>query len=501
MFERKRDKLFVALAVLLAWIPANAFADRYHVKFSTARADDDEALRLAQVSALLTPHRGRVQLVRAAEDSGLYNGWAGFVTSIEAVDEHGRSLELVIESPGVWRLPQHKRGEIEIRYSVNLQHDRFPNDPGDDELAYARPYGLMWSSRALFIEGAPSDDVAVEFELPDGWKASTQWQPSDENEWRFQPKNTDDLLNSAFMVGAHQQTTVDIGAAKALIALGPPVVKMEAVFTPLLQGFLGSYATLLQDTLTDNFLLIGGDASFLGGGVMGRTISLSLNEDAAGQGAQLLAAYIIAHEGFHLWNSKWRIQKVSADDLEWFQEGLAEYYAFLTSLRMGLIDEPTYWGFVAERYTAYAAAFEAGDSLTSAAATKNTSATSYDLIYSGGMIALLMMDIEVRTATNSEKSLDDIVREVHAKYSTGRETLTLEELRKLIRVETGVDFIRLMRRNIRGSEQFDLKEALGKLGLNLAHQYTEQGLIVTITELPMQSSENTAARLDYITGQ
>ena len=169
----------VALCCAAAWaaVPP-ALADHYKVSFARARQDDDGAMRLANVEATLTPDNGRIRLSRAAGDSGLYHGWAGFLTSIEGRDAAGRPLELVYEGAGVWRVAPHPRGEVRLRYSMNLQHDRFRNEPGDDELAYARPYGVMWTARALFMEGAPSENVTVAFDLPPGWRVSTPWQPA-----------------------------------------------------------------------------------------------------------------------------------------------------------------------------------------------------------------------------------------------------------------------------------------------------------------------------------
>ncbi|MBL4620068.1 MAG: hypothetical protein JKX88_08230 [Marinicaulis sp.] len=456
-------------------------ADHYKISFSTARTDDDGALREAHIEATLTPDRGRIKLIRAASDSGLYHGWAGFLTKIEAEDASGRAVALRYEKPGVWRVVGRSRGEITLRYSMNLQHDRFLNEPGDDELAYARPYGVMWTTRAMLMEGAPSSDIIVEFDLPDGWKVSTPWRRRSAGEAVFLPNDTDDLLDAAFMAGEHIEKSFDMGAAQALLALGPPVEGLSALFEPLMQGFFGAYTELFDDSPDNNFLLIAGDASFLGGGVMGRTISLSLNEEAAGPQGQLLAAYIIAHEGFHLWNAQWGSQNKNAGELEWLAEGLAEYYAFLTSVRLGLLDEEIFLGLVSERYGAYLMALASGDSLVSAAATKNTSSTSSDLIYNGGMMAALLFDLEIRRSTNGDKSLDDVVRSIHAQCANSKTELTLTDLRRLIRQDTGVDFGVAMRKNIRRTEPFDLTAALAGAGLSADITHTDDSASIEIT--------------------
>ena len=503
MFKKSTLKMhtIVGAAAIVAGLPDAALADHYKVKFSTERGDDDGALRRASVEAVLTPDRNRIAMTRAAEDTGLYQGWAGFLTGIEASDANGQPVTLILEAPGVWRVGRRARGEITLNYTMNLQHDRFANEPGDDELAYARPYGVMWSARALFMEGAAADDVTVEFDLPADWRVSTPWKRQGEDGWIFNANDTDDLLDAAFLAGTHEEIIVDLGEANALIALGPPVAEMGAMFEPLMGGFFGAYTSLFGDAPKDNFLLIGGDASFLGGGVMGRTISLSLNEDAGGEQAQFIAAYIIAHEGFHLWNARWGGQNKSAGELEWLAEGAAEYYAFLTSGRMGLFDGESFLGFVAERYGAYLDALSSGDSLASAAATKNSKPTSYDLVYNGGMSVLFYLDLEMRAATGGEKSLDDVIRAIHTNSADDGPALTLAALKKIIRDETGVNISHLIRHHIRGTEPLDLTGALGRVGLSLQTEETDDGVVRQIVRSPSQTPEQTTLYQGWIGGE
>ncbi len=490
-----------AAAVAIAAMPGAVLADQYKISFATERGDDDGALRRATVEAVLTLDRNRIRMIRAAEDTGLYQGWAGFLTGIEAVDARGEPVALILEAPGVWRVGRRVRGEIFLNYTMNLQHDRFANEPGDDELAYARSYGVMWTTRALLMEGAAANDIRVEFDLPEGWKVSTPWKRQSEEAWVFKAKDNDDLLDGAFMAGMHDETVVDMGNAKAFIALGPPVSEMGAMFEPLIQGFFGAYQKLFDDAPKDNFLLIGGDASFLGGGVMGRTISLSLNEDAKDGAAQFIAAYIISHEGFHLWNSRWGGQNQNLGELEWLSEGAAEYYAFLTSLRLGLVDEETFLGLIAERYGAYLGALASGDSLVSAAATKNSASASYDLIYNGGMSVLFYLDLEIRGATGGAKSLDDVIRVIHQNYDDGAGVLSLATLRKTIRTETGVDIGDIIRRHIRGNEAIDVAGALAKAGLSVTIEEGDEGPVAQITRASPSTPEQAALYQGLMSGE
>jgi len=442
-----------------------AAADHYKVSFERVRADDDGALRLARVEASLTPVDGKIKLVRAAADSGLYHGWAGFVTEMAASDARGRPLPTTYEGQGVWRLQSNAPGPVTVRYAVALQHDRFRNEPGDDELAVARGYGVMWTARALFLEGGPSKDVVVEFALPPGWKISTPWRRLSGTGWVFRPEDTDDLLDAAFLAGGHEEFSFPMGKARAVIALGPPVRAFGATFRPLMQSYFAAYERLLRATPDDNFLLIGMDASFLGGGVIGRTISLSLNKDAEGAQGRAVMGHLIAHEGFHLWNVRWA-PAGAPPELEWFAEGTAEYYALLTGRRLGLIDDASFLARLSDHVDLYRRALGSGQAIAGAGTTKNASEASYNLVYSGGVTALLLADLDIRRATQGRRSLDDVVRAVHAEYAGGSTgVLSLAALAALTKRETGYDLSGLIVRHIRGAAPMDLSRALEPVGL------------------------------------
>jgi hypothetical protein len=139
----------VALALTLATAPCAALAGRYRVEILPGRSDDDGALRRARVEARLSPREGEIGFFRSGADTGLFHQWATFLLDLEATDAAGEPLELIYEHPGTWRLPNWRKGEVTARYTMLLQHDRFPNEPGDDELAAARSYGVMWTTRAL----------------------------------------------------------------------------------------------------------------------------------------------------------------------------------------------------------------------------------------------------------------------------------------------------------------------------------------------------------------
>jgi predicted metalloprotease with PDZ domain len=493
--------LGLTLTLVVAATGTIARADAYRVELLPGRSDDDGALRRARVEAHLVPRDGRIGFFRAGADTGLYHQWATFLLDIEATDAAGGPLDLIYEPPGAWRVDGWPGGEVTVHYTMLLQHDRFPNEPGDDELAAARPYGVMWTTRALFVEGAPATDIGVRFELPEGWIVTTPWKRAAEPATRFTAHDTDDLLDAAFLAGRHREVSMPIGEGEARLALGPPVARTEALFSPLLESYLGYYATLFGESPRDAILLIALDASFLGGGVIGRTISLSLDREMDPAAAAPLVAYVIAHEGFHLWGAQWQAATGHEGELEWLNEGAADYYALLTARRLQQINEATFLERLAGHYAKYLAARSSGESLVSAAATKLQASTSYDLVYSGGASAMATIDLTLRRRSGGERSADDLLRALHRDYRTpGGKGLSLEELAVAAQRAAGVDLGEILRNQVASTQPVALGDALASVGLVLEVRESEEQPVVEIHRVSEPTAAQDAAYAAWASG-
>ena len=480
-----------------------AFADSYHVKFSQGRDDDDGAMRRAEVVATLTPENGRIRMVRDGADLRLYNQWAGFVVSIEASDAQGRPLDLVYEPFGVWRVRGWRSGDVTVRYSMTLQHDRFPNQPGDDELAYARPYGVMWTGRALFVEGAASNDVSVAFEAPEGWRVTSPWRASDASGLRFQPDDTDDLLNSAFFAGVHAETIVRVAGMEARVAAGPDMAAEAAYYRQMLETYLPAFADFFGAPATRPPVVIMARGGFFSGGVMGRSISIVQREDPderIGITMRDAMRHAVGHEGFHLWQVQWRINPDDNAALYWLTEGTAEYYWALISARRGAFGPDVVLNEIARHHARYLNALPGG-SIAAAGRTKLDSRASYDRVYSGGFTAALALDLMIRRETGGVKSLDDVMRRVHARFGqSGAQELTPTRLVRTIRDETGLRVDRFFAAHIEGAAPFPLSDLMREVGVCLDAERGDEGWRATATRCSQITPAQEAAWAGWIGG-
>ena len=67
-------------------------------------------------------------------------------------------------------------------------------------------------------------------------------------------------------------------------------------------------------------------------------VTLLLLKNKLEENNKIIWANYMAHELFHYWNSD-LMKAANYSDRQWFSEGTAEYYANLTTVRVGIIDE------------------------------------------------------------------------------------------------------------------------------------------------------------------
>jgi len=410
---------------LVLWVDGSPAATDYVVKVDAQRP------RVAAVKARLRPDERGLCMTRNARDTGLEHGWATFVHDLHVTSAAGEVLETTYDGAGCWRV--RADGPVAVRYMVLLQHDRFPNEPGDDELAYAGDWGQFWTGRALFLEGALPEDLHVSFDLPEGWDVTVPW-PAAGAPNEFRPADLDALLDNGFMLGRHETHVLESVGAHVQIGLagaGPQARAGEVV--ELLRSALAAFTDLHQAPPPGGELAVFlGQGRLLGGGVIGNTISM-LVEDEVPDALLPMLAYLVTHEVFHLWNA--HLEYADTASFHWFCEGFAEYYTFRHLRMTGVWDEAMLRSQLDERYALYRDAAGAL-SLVDAGQQK---LDHYDLIYSGGLIAAASLDALIRSQSEGRHRLDDVLPVLLQRHPRGGEPLSLERLVGRIREVTGVD--------------------------------------------------------------
>ena len=198
----------------------------------------------------------------------------------------------------------------------------------------------------------------------------------------------------------------------------------------------------------------------------------------------------MGHELFHYWNGNHFLVGKNKADVEWFGEGFTEYYAILTLLRVGLIDEALYFKKL-ERY--FARLFITRKmwpvealSLVAAGADKPA---NWLFLYGGGATVALLLDIEIRALTGGRKGLDEVMRLMTQRSNNGQNPFDVSDVLATVNEVSASDFSAFFDDYVLGTEKFPpLKTTLAKAGLHL-DQFSDE---FYIQRLPNPSKEQQA---------
>jgi predicted metalloprotease with PDZ domain len=376
-----------------------------------------------------------------------------------------------------WRL--QPAGATRITVSFDFRADAL-----DNAMAWARDDFAFFNGTNLFLYPEGRDlafGSQVEVVTEADWKVASAMPVVAGTTGDRSRHATDyhELVDMPFFVGAFDLDSARVGGLWMRLATYPsrrlagPArdnlwQQLRAMMPPMVEVFgqlpIRDYTTLMVfDTSS-----AGGSALEHGNSHVGIYSPFVI-------GSSLLPL-ITAHEIFHLWNVKrmrpaemvpYRYDRAQPTALLWVSEGLTDYYADLTLLRAGIVD-------TAEFLEMTQAKIDEVDGVPPVAledASLSTwvqpgDGTAY-LYYPKGSLAGLLLDIQIRDASDNAASLDDVMRDVYQRTFEARRAGFTEAdwWAAVTRAARGKPFAAFVDRYIDGREPFPYDEVLALGGL------------------------------------
>lgn len=213
--------------------------------------------------------------------------------------------------------------------------------------------------------------------------------------------------------------------------------------------------------------------------VMGSRWSMKTREDFTSW------LQLVAHEVFHAWNVKrlrpgelgpFDYTKATPTAGLWIAEGFTAYYEKLLVRRSGLMTQNAYLTRVSKVMAAVqnppgskvqTLCESSKDAYIKYYQPDENSANTTVSYYDKGAVVGLLLDAEIRSATQGAKSLDDVMRAAYAKYA-GETGYTVAQFEAVASEIAGKDLTAFFDRCVRSTEPLPLDEGLAKLGLRFA---------------------------------
>jgi predicted metalloprotease with PDZ domain len=350
----------------------------------------------------------------------------------------------------------------------------------------------------LWVRGLEAAEHEVQVVAPAGWRTSTALAPVGEN--RFLARSHDELVDSPMEIGTHallewEQSgrphrfavwgTRSFDAERLLADTREIVAAAERMFGGLPYE---RYVFLLHLMPEGRGGLEHRDSSSL---QAERWALPAPGEEPDEKYEDFLA--LVAHEFFHVWNAK-RIRPEALGPFDytrenytrdlWVVEGLTTYYTDLLLLRSGRITEARYLERLGEQITRFQAlpgrrrqtlAESSFDTWIRFYRPDEHTPNAQISYYQKGALVGLLLDLEIRRASEGARSLDDLMRLLWERYGArdvGYPETGPGSVEALAAEVAGEDLSAFFDRYIRGTAELDFDRALGAAGLRLARGST-----------------------------
>ena len=398
-----------------------------------------------------------------------------------------------------WLVDARAGTPVTLSYEVALEHDRSEWPAGLDSAAFRTGNGVFFTGRALFLmngrirspfvtanlawmEGVlvPREDsreaIEVSFSLPDGWRASTPWVPTEQG---FVADDLIALSESMLMLGTQDTRQTEQSGTALTLALGGETVlsageRLQKAFREAhsyYTGVFGGPPKTSRENPLKRAIVVVNSGDVIDGEVIGNNLSVTFAEDqpifsvsrreTQPDSPVVLPLQVVFHEFFHLWNG---ITFASATEAEWFKEGVTDFYALRAARQLGYLDRATFITLLGDQYRRHLAARAASElSLTEAG---KDEFAQHELLYPGGLLVGLSLDLIIRTETANDKSLDDLMRRVYAEYGASGKALSTEAVQGFAEALTNTDLTDFFARYVTGSEAIPLTDYLKLAGLD-----------------------------------
>lgn len=445
---------------------------------------------------------GAVEAVLPAWRPGRYEilDPAGTVRGMTATAPDGTALDVEKIAKARWRISGTAGDAFTLRWRVYANAIGNRTRHVDDTHAFLNP-----SSCFLYVPELRDRAIEVDCSRrPAGWRIATGLAPEPGAPAVVTAANYDELADAPLEIGEQDVLRFEVDGVPHEIVLWPAgerydAERMIADFRGIVEAGLEIFGRLPYERYV--FMIHvgagGGGTEHVHSTIMQtsrRNIEASLMAADGDEGAWRRFLGLVAHEHFHVWNVKqfrpkglkpYDYERENYTDLLWVAEGTTSYYDELLLVRAGLHDAD---GFLERMGSAIDA-----HRRRPGARVQSLARSSFDAwvvfnrrtpdavncsvsFYSGGMLASMLIDLELRARTEGAASMDDVMLELFRRFPLEARGYDEGDLRAILRELAGGDAAAidaLLDRHVRDTEPMDFTRGLAAVGLELVLEPNE----------------------------
>ncbi len=451
---------FLYLFLLTLALPAFAWdgkPNQYRVSFNA------DASR-ARVEAEVYVEGKELVLFGVTPTAKWKNGQADFLENITVRDMAGAPLALSDKGEGEFEIPGDRR--VRLSYELRLDHGNYAWPAGAEEVAYRTSEGLMATGYALFLVPGVKmhGHTDVQFDLPKGWVAHTPWRAGATAN-SFIAESRRELANNAMFFGTAHAERIQAGGLDLTLVMGARYRPQRAVFRELLEHQAASYRAMFgKPPSASRYLIIINQDDSGDGGAFAGSFSQFLRGDGD-RATRPIWGRVVAHELLHFWNG---LSLAPADGRqEWFKEGVTDYLTVMTMARNGMLERDYLMQFLANLARGQMVARMGMNLKGTVQDAFKEKHKNWLLVYGGGSVAALAMDVEMRRASGGRLGLPDLMRAMYAEFDRPAKPYAHEDIVRVAKRISGVDLGPLLESIVRSETMPDQRATFAGIGLRL----------------------------------
>ncbi len=456
---------------------------RYEITFDSTTA----LSRIIAVSMSFTASAaGPVLLSLPSWTPGSYTiaNFARYVTRFTALAQQSDSLDWDKSDPDTWRIQVPAPGNVTVGFDYRA-------DSLDTAMSWTRSNFAFFNGTNLFLypEGQGVDWAAtVTVRTEAAWRVITGMTSTGAPR-TYTALNYHDLVDMPFFVGQFDADSARIGGKWFRVAsypMGSVTAAGRGAIFDQMSKIIPQQAAIFGETPWSTYTLLQvSDPDFPSGAAAGlehQNSHLDIVSPVVVGNPALASLY--AHEVFHAWNVKrlrpadlvpYLYDEAQPTPLLWISEGVTDYYADLTSVRGKVITPEGFYAATIAKIDNVNAIIPTALEDASLSAWISPVNGSSDLYYDKGSLAGLMLDIAIRDASDNERSLDTVMRELYGStYKRGLGFTNREWWAAVSRAAGGRSFAEFERRYVDGRDPFPYDSILPLAGLRLLLERTVQ---------------------------
>jgi len=339
-------------------------------------------------------------------------------------------LRVVKLDKQTWRITAPANSQRDLG-TVTIQYEDYWDEPGPFSSQLDSRHAFLNLAEVLFyIPSRRAEETEVQYsDVPEKWRVAEEL-PAGKSAEMFVAPSYDALVDAPAEIGAFRDFQFDANGAHFRVVVDGKKWDQQKLGDTLHK--IVSYETgMMRDVPFHEYMFIFhfGLYGEAGGGGMEHA-----NCTAIAVPSDEMAANVAAHEFFHLWNVK-RIRPQTLQPVDftkemwtralWFAEGVTSTYAAYTMVRTGFWSHDQFYADLAQQFTALDTR-PARHWQSAEESSLDTWLDKYDYYdrpevsisyYNKGQILGVLLDLEIRDATDNHKSLDDVLRAMDDDYA------------------------------------------------------------------------------------